>query len=82
MEKEKNKKFLISSQQGELDAVPLYVNLAKKFEKNPEVWGACFFRCVVAYACCSLYFVSIEDTTFYCVYRISAIDKNAVYMLT
>ncbi|MBQ9485707.1 MAG: rubrerythrin [Clostridia bacterium] len=38
MEKEKNEKFLISSQQGELDAVPLYVNLAKKFEKkNPEV---------------------------------------------
>ena len=33
-----DKKFLKKSQQGELDAVPMYVNLAKKFEKKqPEI---------------------------------------------
>ncbi|MCR4661850.1 MAG: demethoxyubiquinone hydroxylase family protein [Clostridia bacterium] len=33
-----DKKFLKQSQQGELDAVPMYINLSKKFEKkNPEV---------------------------------------------
>ena len=33
-----DEKFLRTSQQGELDAVPMYNNLAKKFEnKNPEV---------------------------------------------
>ena len=33
-----DKKFLINSQQGELDAVPMYVNLAKKIEKKkPEI---------------------------------------------
>ena len=33
-----DREFLISSQQGELDAVPLYTKLAAKFEKtNPEV---------------------------------------------
>ena len=33
-----DREFLLASQQGELDAVPLYTTLAKKFEKkNPEV---------------------------------------------
>lgn len=33
-----DKKFLLKSQQGELDAVPMYINLAKRFEKkNKEV---------------------------------------------
>ena len=33
-----DEKFLRKSQQGELDAVPMYYNLSKKFEKkNPEV---------------------------------------------
>ena len=33
-----DKKFLLKSQQGELDAVPMYINLAKRFEKkNAEV---------------------------------------------
>ena len=33
-----DKEFLLGSQQGELDAVPMYLNLSKKFEKkNPQV---------------------------------------------
>ena len=33
-----DEKFLKFAQQGELDAVPMYLNLSKKFEKkNPEV---------------------------------------------
>ena len=33
-----DKEFLLSSQQGELNAVPMYLNLSKKFEKkNPQV---------------------------------------------
>lgn len=33
-----DEKFLRKSQQGELDAVPMYINLSKKFEKkNPEI---------------------------------------------
>lgn len=38
MKKVSDEKFLKMSQQGELDAVPMYIALAKKFEvKNPEV---------------------------------------------
>ena len=33
-----DKEFLLGSQQGELNAVPMYLNLSKKFEKkNPQV---------------------------------------------
>ena len=33
----KDAQFLKKSQQGELDAVPMYLNLAKKFEANEQV---------------------------------------------